>query len=205
MIDISTEPQHVYEYLKSIGAPSIDFLYRDGNYDLLPVGKSSATSLEYGQWLGRLLDYYLADPRPTPIRVLDELIKLILLTRNGFPHVVDEPGIVILDTDGSIKKNDILKSALRRADAFQSDWSVFTHDLVDIAKSSEFLEYCNSQRPTASTCRACTELDVCGGGIPAHRWSRTRGFENPTIFCADQKYLINLVRQRLTEKKLLVA
>jgi uncharacterized protein len=28
----------------------------------------------------------------------------------------------------------------------------------------------------------------------AHRWSAQRGFDNPTVFCADQKYLIGRMR-----------
>lgn len=204
VIDLSMPPEEIYEYLKSTGTPSIDFLYRDGNHDLLPAGKESFASAEYGEWMGRLLDYYLNDANPTPIRALDEIIKLALRApRTGLN--LEEPGIIIVDTDGTIMKNDILKSAFPGADKFLSNWSVFTDDLVEVVASSEYVDYCESQKPCASACLACSELEVCGGGIPAHRWSRERGFINPTIFCADQKYLIGLVRQRLREQNLLVA
>jgi uncharacterized protein len=46
VVDLSTEPEDVYEFLKSTGAPSIDFLYRDGNHDLLPGGKNNLASTE---------------------------------------------------------------------------------------------------------------------------------------------------------------
>lgn len=205
VIDLSSEPQEVYEFLKSTGAPSIDFLYRDGNHDLLPAGKASLVSAEYGRWMGRLLDYYLADPCPTPIRMLDDMIMLLLRARGGRQIAFEEPGIIIIDTDGTVKKNDILKSAYRNADAFSCQRSVLTHDLTDFVNSSEFREYQDSQKPSASVCQTCPELDVCGGGIPAHRWSRERGFANPSVFCADQLYLISLVRRRLAEQRLLVA
>jgi uncharacterized protein len=204
VIDLWSEPEDVYEFLKSIGVPSIDFLYRDGNHELLPVGKTSLVSTEYGTWMGRLLDYYLADPRPTPIRMLDDMIKLLLRARDGRKVAFEEPGIIIIDTDGTIKKNDILKSAYQRADAFSYEWSVHTNDLTDLVNSSQFREYQESQKPSASVCQTCPELDVCGGGIPAHRWSRKQGFMNPSVFCADQRYLVNLVRQRLVEQHLLV-
>jgi uncharacterized protein len=205
VVDLSSQPENVYEFLKSTGAPSIDFLYRDGNHDLLPAGKASLDSTEYGSWMGRLLDYYLLDPHPIPIRMLDDMIKVLLLRGAHQPKTLDEPGIVIIDTDGTIKKNDILKGAYRGADKFSNQWSVLTHDLTDVISSDEFVEYRESQRPSAAVCQACPELDVCGGGIPAHRWSRERAFTNPSVFCADQRYLVSLIRSRLVAHNLLVA
>lgn len=35
----------------------------------------------------------------------------------------------------------------------------------------------------------------------AHRWSETRSYDNPTIFCADQRHLIAKMR-RLAEAAL---
>lgn len=32
------------------------------------------------------------------------------------------------------------------------------------------------------------------GGMVAHRYSQARGFDNPTIFCADQRALIANMR-----------
>jgi uncharacterized protein len=205
VIDLSSQPENVYEFLKSTGTPSIDFLYRDGNHDLLPAGKLSVDSTEYGRWMGRLLDYYLLDPHPIPIRMLDDMIKSLLLRGAREPRALEEPGIVIIDTDGTIKKNDILKSAYRDADKFSSQWSVLTHDLIELVNSAEFVEYHESQRPSAPVCQTCPDLDVCGGGIPAHRWSQERGFINPSIFCADQRYLVSLMRSRLSAHNLSVA
>ena len=78
VIDPACNPKAVYEYFKSLGAPSIDFLYRDGNHSNMPYGKESFESVEYGDWLGRLLDIYLADPCPPRVRFLDDIIKLSL-------------------------------------------------------------------------------------------------------------------------------
>jgi uncharacterized protein len=205
VIDLSSSPEDVYQFLKSTGAPSIDFLYRDGNHDLLPVGKHSLISTEYGQWLGRLLDYYLADESPTPIRIFDEMIKSLIRSKAVLRLPTDEPGIVIVDTDGSIRKNDILKSAYKGADTFASQWSILRDDLVDVLNSREFRDYQESQKPSGTLCQTCPELDVCRGGIPAHRWSLERGFANVSVFCADQRYLATLLRKRLHEHGVAVA
>jgi uncharacterized protein len=203
VVDIASDPGEVYTFLKSTGAPSIDFLYRDGNNDTLPVGKASLVSIEYGDWMGRLLDVYLADPQPTRVRVLDDMLKLLLGGEARKEGVgISDYGILVIDTDGGVNKNDTLKSAFGAADQFASGWSVVTDDLREVVRSPEFGAYHCSQRPTAPTCLACPDLKVCGGGMPAHRWSRENGFANPSVFCADQRYLIDLMRRHLSRRKL---
>jgi uncharacterized protein len=102
---------------------------------------------------------------------------------------------VVIDTDGSIRKNDTLKSAYGSADNFAKAWSVFEDRLVDVIGTPEFENYHIAQRPTSEICLSCPELGVCGGGMPVHRWSAERGYNNPSVFCADQKILIARMRR----------
>jgi uncharacterized protein len=97
-------------------------------------------------------------------------------------------------TDGTISKNDTLKSSFSSADRFGHQWSILHDRLVDIIRTPEFRTYHEAQRPTSPVCASCAELKVCGGGMPTHRWSDSRGFENPTVFCEDQKLLIGSMR-----------
>ena len=199
VIDPTSDPAEVYGFFKELDAPSVDFLYRDGNHSQLPYGKASFQSAEHGRWLSQLLDIYLADPIPIRIRLLDDIIKLILGgsgTKEGLGAT--DFGIVIIDTDGSITKNDTLKSTFNGADRFQQQWSVHTHRLADIANSPEFATYHTLQRPTASSCLSCSELAICGAGMPVNRWRDENGYENPSVYCADQLVLISHMRGRLT-------
>ena len=199
VIDPTSEPREVYNFFKELGPPSIDFLYRDGNHTQLPYGKASVQSTEYGLWLTRLLDIYLADPTPIPIRLLDDMIKLVLggcSIKEGMG--TKDFGILVIDTDGSVRKNDTLKSAFHGADRFAQSWSVHTHQLTDVINSPAFATYYTMQRPTASVCLACPELGVCGGGMPVQRWRDDNGYDNPSVYCADQLWLIGHLRNRLT-------
>ncbi len=198
VIDPESDPSEVYSSLKDLDAPSIDFLYRDGNHTELPPGKKTVRSTEYGQWLVALLGAYLADPNPPRIRFLDDMIKLVLGgygTKEGLGFT--DYGIIIIDTDGSISKNDTLKSSYNGADRFSQPCSIHAHNLVDILDSPEFSEYHALQRPTASSCLSCPELKVCGGGMPLHRWSKQNGYDNPSVYCADQMILISQVRHQI--------
>jgi uncharacterized protein len=196
VIDPATSPVSVYASLKATGAPSIDVLVRDGNHFHLPFGKSRIDSTEFGRWMVGLLDVYLSDPNPPRVRILDDMLRLALGGRAEKEGVgTTDYGILVIDTDGRINKNDTLKVAHAAADHFEPRWSVLSDSLLDIIGSRDYANYYRQQRPTAAACRSCSELHVCGGGMVAHRWSEERGFDNPTVFCADQRLLIGRMRE----------
>ena len=78
VVDPNSNAPSVYASLKATGAPSIDFLVRDGNHSRLPHGKASASSTEYGRWLIEALDTYLSDPTPPRVRLFDDMLRLIM-------------------------------------------------------------------------------------------------------------------------------
>lgn len=201
VVDVRSNPIEVYEFLKSTGAPSIDFLYRDGNHDVLPPGKDTLLSTEYGEWMVQLLDYYLDDQAPTPIRFLDDMIKILIGGVGRKEGIgLNDYGILVFETDGSITKNDTLKSISKSADQFNANPSALNCNLTDFVSSNEFLEYHQLQHPASSICKACSYLRVCGGGMPSHRFSKERGMSNPTVFCTDQQYLIERIKWQLSRR-----
>lgn len=198
VIDPESEPSEIYEFFKSIQAPSVDFLFKDGNHDRLPDGKSSADSNEYGKWMTKLLDHYLKDSSPVPIRVLDDMLKVLLggmVTKEGLG--VTDFGIIIIDTDGTVMKNDTLKSSYNGADKFKNFVNVKDGNILQFINSAEFIRYRAMQRPANEKCLSCPDIDLCGGGMVLHRWSKSNQFNNPSIYCSDQKFLINNMRKTL--------
>ena len=197
VVDPASDPAAIYAYFKALGVPSVDFLYRDGNHSTLPYGKAAVVSVEYGRWMSDILDCYVADPTPFRIRMIDDMMKL-LLGGCGVKEGVGltDYGILVIDTDGSVKKNDTLKSS-PLGDGFDSDWSVAYHSLAGIAASPEFEAYHQAQRPTSATCHACPILRVCGGGMVTHRYKDGCGYDNPTVFCADQKRLVARMEEHI--------
>jgi uncharacterized protein len=197
VVDPTSDPDDIYSYFKALRAPSVDFLYRDGNHESLPYGKASAESAEYGRWMSVILDRYISDQDPPRIRVLDDMIKLILGGAGAKEGVgLTDFGIAVIDTDGSVTKNDTLKST-PDGDRFDGRWSVRRDQLEQVVRSPEFLAYHEMQRPRSRVCAACSELGVCGGGMLTHRFSKENAYDNPSVFCADQKLLIGRMRQRL--------
>jgi uncharacterized protein len=202
VVDPSTDPAGVYQFFKDLGVPSVDFLYRDGNHANLPYGKASSSSLEYGSWMSRILDLYIADPSPFRIRLIDAMMKLLLGgigVKEGIG--LTDYGILVIDTDGSIKKNDTLKSS-PLGDRFGSAWDIHEHRLSEIARSNEFVAYHKAQRPTSIACLSCEHLRVCGGGMLTHRFKEETGYDNPTVFCADQQFLIERMKRHIANYRL---
>ena len=198
VVEPSTDPSEVYWFLRRLGVPGMSFLLPDGNHSRLPPGKTGFESHEAGAWLAELFDVYMGDPHPVPVRVLDDLVRLLLggaATKEGMGQ--DLNAILIVDTDGTITKNDTLKSASAGADRYSEYWSVHSHSLHEVAKTTAFREHVEMQRPTAHQCQRCPEVAVCGGGMPLYRWSDERGFDNPSVYCADHLFLISHVRQYL--------
>lgn len=200
VIDPSSDPIDVYSFFKKINPPSVDFLYKDGNHTRLPKGKSSFHSIEYGTWMVKLLDIYLSDPSPIKIRILDDMLKLLIggsATKEGMG--ISDFGILIFDTDGSITKNDTLKSAYDRADQFSGTWKVGDIEITDLLKTEEYRTYHELQKPTSNTCLQCPDLHICGGGMTTHRWKNGSAYNNPTIYCEDQRLLIASMRNKIKD------
>ena len=198
VVEPSTDPRDVYSFLRGLGVPGMSFLLPDGNHSRLPPGKAGFDSHEAGEWLAGLFDVYMSDPDPAPIRVLDDLVKLLLggsASKEGMGQ--DLNSILIIDTDGAVTKNDTLKSTFDGGDRFDEPWSVHSHALQDIVRTAAFRDYVEMQHPTNQQCLQCPELSVCGGGMPLYRWSDDRGFDNPSVYCTDHLYLISHVRRYL--------
>ena len=200
VIQPTVDPGLVYGFLKALRSPSMDFLLQDGNHDRLPTGKAHFTSTEYGEWLIGLFDLYLTDPSPVPIRVFDDIVKLCLggaSQKEGRGKA--QHGILIVETNGEIRKNDTLRASFEGADQFENRWNVTTTTLSRVLSSSDYVGYAGMQAPTSTRCQSCNLLAVCGGGMPLYRWSAERGYDNPSVYCHDHAVFIRHAITRLHE------
>ncbi|KIQ20277.1 hypothetical protein RT99_13940 [Flavobacterium sp. MEB061] len=202
VIDVESDPKEIYSFFRKLAPASVDFLYKDGNHSKLPAGKGTSDSVEYGIWMAKLLKSYLKDPDPLPIRILDDMLKALLggvVSKEGMG--ITDFGIIIIDTDGTVMKNDTLKSSYNGADKFSSTVNIKDGNLIEFLSSEIFREYRSMQKPACEQCLNCPVLNICGGGMMLHRWKEDTGFNNPSIYCADQLYLISAM-QEIIEKQL---
>ena len=193
-IDVANDPVAVYEALRELDPPRIDFLLPHATWDELPVRPPGAPAA-YADWLIAIFDRWLADGRPVGVRTFDSIIS----TAAGGESLTEALGLgpsdlVVVETDGSYEQADSLKTAYDGAPA--TGFDVFTQTLDAVGQHPGILARQQGLAGLCETCQECPVVTSCGGGLYAHRYRTGNGFANPSAYCADLLKLISHVRSR---------
>ena len=138
----------------------------------------------------------MSDGRPVAIRLFDSLIS----AAGGGPSWTEVIGLdpvdlLVIETDGSWEQPDSLKTAYDGAAA--TGLNVFAHPVDEVARQPGFAVRAGGLATLSADCRACPVVRICGGGLYAHRYRASNGFDNPSVYCADLKALIGEVTANL--------
>jgi uncharacterized protein len=96
--------------------------------------------------------------------------------------------VLVIESDGEIQpldglrfcENGIANTPYNVLDTALDD--AYRHDLIAL--------YHDSHSRLCATCAQCRVKAVCGGGFLAHRYARSNGFDNPSVYCHDLYKLI---------------
>jgi uncharacterized protein len=196
VIDLESDPVALLHHVLELGIHSIDFLPPDSNHVQYPAGKARFEDTSYGDWLIALFDEYmrLGDPRFS-IRTFSELIQSIQNDRTGDASSPAGTAIVV-ETNGGIHAMDTWKVSAET----DLGLNIFEHTFADaIDKELIQLQTAGMDR-LCQTCQACPVVQICRGGQQAHRFSQERGFDNPSVYCADWYKLIQHIKQHLVQQ-----
>jgi uncharacterized protein len=187
-IDVSSDPAQTYESLAAFSPPRIDFLLPHGNWGNPPAAG-------HGKWLATAFDCWYGDGR-TRVRLFEEIIRLLLGSHSTSEMIGLSPvALIVIDTDGSMEQVDTLKSAFPGAPA--TGMSVYAQSFDDALTLPAIAARQIGTRALADSCLACPVLEVCGGGYFPHRYRPGSGFRNPSVYCADLRYLISHISRRI--------
>ncbi|WP_367048964.1 FxsB family cyclophane-forming radical SAM/SPASM peptide maturase [Streptomyces sp. Je 1-332] len=198
VVDLANDPVEVHDYLASFEPPVIDFGLPHGTHDA-PPERNDPTVPEYGVWMSRVYDAWLAQPQyEHSVRMLEDIVAL----SSGAYGAVETLGLappasVVIESDGSIEGVDTLRSVEVGASWLGLD--VF-HESFDAAIHHPKLLHRQQGGGTAALaeeCQRCPLVAVCGGGYLPHRFSSERGYQNPSVYCEDLAYLIRHVQGSL--------
>jgi uncharacterized protein len=177
---------YAYRHFRSLDITDLDFLLPDVSHDDWheQFGKWGATPA--GDFLIPALDAWLAEDNPNVnVRFFSDIFKLIL----GDSGETDAFGggpmpYVIVETDGTIQVNDALRVC--EESLAETGLNILTHDFDELENASPLTrDLLMGLIPKPDGCQSCPELATCGGGYMPHRYSRERGFNNPSVWCAD--------------------
>ncbi|QSB13831.1 FxsB family radical SAM/SPASM domain protein [Natronosporangium hydrolyticum] len=196
VVDLDADPGEVHEYLAGFDPPVIDFNLPHATHDRPPERRRPAEA-EYGQWLSAAFDAWVSADRYThSIRMFEDIIALSYGVRGSVDSLgLTWPGMVVIESDGSIEDVDTLKSVAEGAGRL--DMSVFAHTFDDVLRHPAVARRLAPMAMLSPQCRSCPLLEVCGGGYLPHRHSSVNGFQNPSVYCQDLEYLIWHIWQRL--------
>ncbi|MEU4242928.1 FxsB family cyclophane-forming radical SAM/SPASM peptide maturase [Actinoplanes sp. NPDC026619] len=188
-IDVRNDPVAVYEDLISFDPPAIDLLLPHGNWTTPPPRPPGAMS--YADWLIAIFDaWYGAPVARTRIRLFESMMMRLLGGQSDTEAIGgDQPGIVVIETDGTYEQTDSLKTTADGAAA--TGMGVATDSLDDV------MAWLDQPAEPAAECLACPVFTVCGGGLRAHRY-RDGTFDHPSAYCADLYAVISHIRRRVT-------
>jgi uncharacterized protein len=200
-VDIENDPVTVYDALAAQQPSRIDLLLPHATWEHPPPG-SSAAAHPYADWLLAVLRRWRQDPRRLSIRLFDSLISAV----RGGPSFTEALGtdpvdMLVIETDGAWEQPDSMKTAFDGAAATGMD--VSTHSVDDVAGHPAIAERQQGVAALCRTCQECQVVEICGGGLYAHRYRGDgSGFGNPSVYCDDLLHLITEVRPRRAAHRL---
>ncbi len=200
-IDVANDPVDVHEALTRLDPPRIDYLLPHSTWDNPPPSGPSESQTPYADWLLKIFDKWTDQGRTVPVRTFDS----VLSTLRGGPSLTEAMGLApsdlaVVETDGSYEQADSLKTAYDGAPA--TGYEVFRHGFEEFSHHPGVRARQAGISGVSEQCRRCPVVESCGGGLYAHRFSTQRGFDNPSVFCADLKAFVEGVAARSTEHEL---
>lgn len=200
VINLEADPIETYNHFKELGVESVDFLLPDYTYDNLPPNISLANldrlKTPYADWLIKIFDKWFEDTQKLEIRLFKYSICLFLGGQIDFDYIgTSNNDVLVIETDGGIEPVDSLK--ICGSEFTKIDANINTHSIDYGLSSSLSRMYHLSKKLVSKQCKVCPLLEICGGGFLPHRYSKTNGFNNPSIYCTDLIKLFTHIQQRL--------
>jgi len=197
VVDLQNDPHSVYDSLVSLGIRSLDLLLPDSHHDAPPVrplGDQGLTA--YGQWLSRFFDCWVDGGNEIEVRYFEEIMALLLGGSSSLEAIgAKSVDIIVIETDGDIEAVDTLKMVGRHVTNL--GLNVAKNSIDDALEHPAVYSRMLGYAALCDTCQNCPDLDYCGGGYVPHRYGHGNGFLNPSVYCADLRYLISHIRTRL--------
>lgn len=199
VIDPNFDPDEILSFFDELGIENVDLLLPDSTYQDLPKGRDSNPTI-YKDWLIKAFDSWFFKHQSIKLRTFEHLLSGII----GESNTLDSFGLGTLDyltieTDGTYHTTDILKVAFENASSI--GMNVFENSINDALNSEKVCQYNEMLSATSlpGKCIKCKYSSLCGAGSLPHRYSLENGFNNPTIYCNENYYLIEHIITVLQE------
>jgi uncharacterized protein len=172
-------PERYVEFFAACGIANYDIMIPDATVDEKPP---SIAAFYQG-----LFDLWLKANRSKPtanIRIISDMITALLGNNSPTEGVGHKPvELCTVMTDGSVEAHDVLRIA---GNGFtQTMFNIFEHPIDEVRNEPRWKAARDASINLCETCRQCKFMNACGGGYLPHRFSKTNGYDNPSVYCDD--------------------
>lgn len=195
VVNPNIPPTEFFEFWQFLDVPGFDLSLPHANYaHLPPTGVRS-----YGDWMIEFFDLWFTQNRPDRhVRYFENMLRMLFRYPVSTDNIGGRPvGVVVVETDGSIEPTDAFKCC--EDGITKLGLNVLRDEFDSLYDYRMVWTLQHGGAALCSTCQVCPVREVCGGGYMPHRYSRERGFDNPSVYCGDLLPLISHIRRRVLD------
>jgi len=194
-VDPANDPVQLFHDLQALDPGRTDLLLPHATWEHPPPASRPARTV-YGDWLVAFFDPWYDAPPVIGVRLFEEIMHALLGGTSTAEAVgLSAPASIVVETDGSFERSDILKIAYEGAPG--TGYSVIDHSLEDVLRHPAVRAGAAGKASLSRTCQECPIVAACGGGLYPHRYRPENGFDNPSVYCHDLGHLINHIDERM--------
>jgi uncharacterized protein len=198
VIPLGADPLTVHRHFVRLGCSQITYLMPHFTHDTIASIRQRYGPTPCADFLIPIFDnWWFEGTMDVQINDLKNVARVIM-GGTSYTEAIgnDPPHYVFIEADGEMEGLDNLRACgeglskiklnVRQADFFALARTETMHSTAIF-----------DGMPLAQTCRRCPEGETCAGGHLAHRYSNARGFDNPSVWCADLLKIFAHVRERM--------
>jgi uncharacterized protein len=195
VIDPSANGREVYEHLVSLGLKHFDFLPILATHDLSTM--ETPSDRDFGDFLIEAFDAWFDQDDPSiDVRWFIDVIRKYLggqaitcsLNKQCSNHLT-------IGFNGEIYTCDCLKICGKRL--YSTGKTIYDTSFSEIEQSPLFV-YLHSEKQISPVCKTCDVFDLCGGGCPTWRYSKSVDwFLDEGVYCKALIKIFTHIKNRL--------
>ena len=200
VVQPGTDGLAAFRHFLDLGVRHMNFLLPDVSHDNKARWYGDFGPAPVADYLLPIFeDWFLRDDPGIRVVLFWELLSRLM----GGPGVTDCFGnprmsYLIIETDGAIEALDALRVC--EPGMGDSGLTVREHGFDDLALGRPLVHQAvHLGFPLCATCRACPHAGTCGGGFLPHRYARSNGFDNPSVWCGDIQILLRRLRRAIDD------
>lgn len=197
VIQLGSDPLAIHHHFVNLGCATICYLLPAYTHDTIDPIRQRYGSTPCADFLIPIFDdWWYNGTLDVRIREFWNIARLILGGTSQLDSFGNPPlRFLAVETDGEIHGLDKLR--ICEEGMTKTGFYIQDADFYNVMSASTFHAGVIEGMPLPQDCYGCPEQDTCGGGYLPHRYSRARGFNNRSVWCADLLQLFSHIRQRL--------